>query len=142
MSSYMLVISLHVVIALLGTGLLVAIPFGARGARRLSLELEVLGAWLRPVFRIGRAGLGLAFLSGALLDYLAGGAFHEAGWFRLAGLLLVVAVSCQLGAQAALKRGLAGKLSAPVALRRIELWGVASISAVAGIAVLMEWKPF
>lgn len=142
MNSYSLVISLHVVFALLGGGVLVAVPFGARSARRLELELTLVGGGLRPLFLIARAGLGLAFLSGGLLDYLARGAFHEAGWFRLAGLLLLVAVGCQVAAQAALKRGLGGKLSGPAALRRIELWGSASIAAVACIAVLMESKPF
>jgi len=142
MSMYSLVISLHVVAALLGAGLLAAVPFGTGSARRGGLGLDALSAWLTPLFRTARAGLVLAFLSGALLDYLARGAFHRAAWFRLAGLLLLVTAGCQTGAQASLKQGRTGKLSVPVALRRIELFSGASMFAVACIAVLMEWKPF
>jgi len=142
MSLYSLVVSVHVLVALLAVGPLVAIPLGAHSARRLRLGLGALGAWAQQLFRLAGAGMVVAFLSGALLDYIARGAYHYAGWFRLAGLLLAVTAVCQARARAALKQGLAGKLPDAVALRRIELWGSTAISAVAAIAVLMEWKPF
>jgi len=96
----------------------------------------------RPLLLTVRLSLLLAFSSGVLLDFVAHGAFHEALWFRLAGLLVVGTAICLARAGAALSRGLSGGLAAPLALRRIEGWGFTSVIAVACIVVLMEWKPF
>jgi hypothetical protein len=89
-----------------------------------------------------RLSLLLAFASGALLDFAFHGAFHEAWWFRLSGLLVVLTAVCLARARAALTRGLSGAVTVPAALRRMESWGFTSVIAVACIVVLMEWKPF
>src|SRR6187431_2509481 len=123
----------HVVVAVLGVGSIAALPIAARNA---------LGVWARPLLLTVRLSLLLAFSSGVLLDFVAHGAFHEALWFRLAGLLVVGTAICLARAGAALSRGLSGGLAAPLALRRIEGWGFTSVIAVACIVVLMEWKPF
>jgi|SRR6187431_2706714 len=132
----------HVVVAVLGVGSIAALPIAARNARRAGLAFGALGVWARPLLLTVRLSLLLAFSSGVLLDFVAHGAFHEALWFRLAGLLVVGTAICLARAGAALSRGLSGGLAAPLALRRIEGWGFTSVIAVACIVVLMEWKPF
>jgi hypothetical protein len=142
MSLGMFALLFHVVVAVLGVGLIGALPIAVHNARRAGLAPGALAVWAAPFFLTVRLSLFLVFASGALLDFVAHGAFHEALWFRLAGLLVVVTAVCLSRARAALTRGLSGGLAAPLALRRIERWGFTSVIAVACIVVLMEWKPF
>ena len=135
-------LSFHVVVAVLGVGLIGALPIAVRSARRAGVAPGALAVWAVPLLLAVRLSLLLAFSSGALLNFVAGGAFREALWFRLAALLVVVTAICLARARAALTRGLSGALAAPLALRRIERWGFTSVIAVACIVVLMEWKPF
>jgi hypothetical protein len=142
MTLAMYVLAFHVAVAVLGIGLIGALPLGARNARHAGLDLQVLSVWAPPLLLAVRLSLLLAFASGALLDFLAHGAWHEALWFRLAGLLVVVTAICLARARVALTRGLAGGLTASLALRRIERWGFTSMIAVACVVLLMECKPF
>jgi len=135
-------LSVHVLVAVLGVGLIGALPLAARSARHAGLAFGSLGVWVPSLLLAVRVSLFLAFSSGALLDFVAEGAYHEAIWFRLAGLLLVATAIFLARARAALTLGLSGGLPAPVALQRIERWGFTSVIAVACIVVLMEWKPF
>ena len=142
MNPVMFTLSLHVLVAVLGVGTIGALPLSVRSARRGGLSLSALAAWALPLLLTARLSLFLGFASGALLDFVAHGPFHEAGWFRLSGLLVVLTAVCLGRGRAALKRGLSGSLAAPVALRRLESWGFTSVAAVACIVLLMVWKPF
>jgi len=135
-------LSLHVLIAVLGIGMIGALPIAARSARLASLLPDALAVSVRPLLRAARISLFLAFASGAAVDFAFDGAFHRAAWFRLAGLLVVATALCLGRASVALTRALSGGLGAQVALRRIEFWGFTSALVVACIVVLMEWKPF
>jgi hypothetical protein len=138
----MFTLSLHVLVAVLGVGSIGAFPLCVRSARRGGLALSALAAWALPLLRTARVSLFLGLVSGALLDFVAHGPFHEAWWFRLSGLLVVVTAVCLGRGKVALTRGLSGSLAAPIALRRIESWGFTSVAAVACIVLLMVWKPF
>jgi|1186.fasta_scaffold1191427_1 hypothetical protein len=142
MNFAMFTLSLHVLVAVLGVGTIGALPLAARGARHAALAPSTLAVWLLPLVLTARISLFLAFASGALLDYASHGAFHEALWFRISGLLLVLTAICLARAKAALTHTLSGRLDAPIALRRIEAWGFTSVSTVACIVLLMEWRPF
>jgi len=142
MNLAMLALGLHVLVAVLGIGLIGALPLGAWATRRGGLAMSALSVWALPLLLTARISLLLAFVSGAALDFVSGGPFHHALWFRLATLLVVATAICLARARAALTRALSGGLAAPVALRRIEYWGFASVLAVACVVLLMEWKPF
>ena len=142
MTLYAVAVSAHVVIAIVGLGVIGAVPIGAATTRRKGLDLVALEAWVKPLLLCTRISLLLLFLTGALLDFVAQGAFHGAVWFRLSVALLVLAGVGQGLARGTLRRGLAGQIEASRALRRIERLGFTSAAAVACIAVLMEIKPF
>jgi hypothetical protein len=142
MNLAMLTLGLHVLVAVLGIGLIGALPLAAWASRRGGLALGALSVWALPLLRAARISLFLAFISGAALDIVSGGPFHHALWFRLAALLVVATAICLARVRAALARALSGALAEPVALRRIEYWGFTSVIAVACIVLLMEWKPF
>lgn len=142
MNLVLFTLSLHVLVAVLGVGTIAALPLSVRSARRAGLALDALAAWALPLLLMARVSLLLGLLSGALLDFVAHGPFHEAWWFRLSGLLVVVTALCLGRGRAALIRGLSGGLTAKVALRRIESWGFTSVITVACIVLLMVWKPF
>lgn len=138
----MFTLSVHVLIAVLGIGVIGAVPIAVRSARLASLAPDALAVSLRPLLRAARISLLLAFASGGAVDFAFGGAFHRASWFRLAGLLVVVTALCLARAGVALTRAVSGGLATGLALRRLELWGFTSAIAVACIVVLMEWRPF
>jgi len=138
----MIALSVHVLIAVLGVGVIGALPIVARAARRGGLTPQAIATWAFPLIFSARLSLLLAFVSGAALDFAFGGAFHRAPWFRLAGVLVILTAICLARARAALARATSGSVAQAVALRRIEYWGFTSVAAVACIVVLMEWKPF
>ena len=142
MNVAMLALLFHVIVAVLGVGLVGALPIAARKARHAGLGLSALAVYVPPLALTVRLSLFLAFSSGDLLYFAAHGEFLEAWWFRLSVLLVVVTALCLARANAALTRGLSGEFDAPAVLRRIERWGFTSAIAVACIVVLMEWKPF
>ena len=142
MTPYLLLLALHVLTAVCGVGLLGAVPVGAWTARRHELKLETLALWLAPLVGAARISLLVMFVTGAAVDYAAGGAFHGSGWFRASVLLLVVAGAALQLSRVALRRGLAGKADPRRALVHVERWGLSAAVAVAVTTLLMELKPF
>lgn len=142
MNFAMFTLLFHVLVAVLGVGLVGALPLAAWSVRRAGLASAALLVWSKPLLLAARVSLFFAFVSGATLDFALGGPFHHALWFRLAGVLVIVTAICLARARAMLGRALSGALDERVALRRFEYWGFTSVIAVAGIVVLMEWKPF
>jgi hypothetical protein len=79
-------------------------------------------------------------LSGVLIEYASGGAYHDTWWFRLSffGLLVLGAISGRMG-RALRKRESAGSERTLKGVVRSG-WTMCAITAV--IAVLMEVKPW
>jgi uncharacterized membrane protein len=142
MSAYTLLISLHVVVAILGIGQVGAIAVATSTARRNELPLGALATWIRPLLFGVRTSLPIMFVTGAILDATAGGAHHDWWWFRLSALLLVVTFVINTRARAALSKGLQNDGAAAPAISRIERAGWSMCGTVALITVLMQAKPF
>lgn len=142
MSSYGILIALHVVVAVVGIGMLGAIPLGAHVARRAGFELRAFAPWYAPLFGITRASLLIMLLTGLALDAVVSGIHHERGWFQAAFALWFVVGFFQGRARVSLRRGLAGKLDRARTLFRVEVFGWLTSVVVVVIAVLMKLKPF
>ena len=134
MNVYALLICLHVVVAISGVGQLGAIALAAREAR--GAPLGAAGALERSQ-RVIRYALITMFLTGALLDASAGGAYHGSMWFRASVGLLVLTGIAQARATAALRRA----HTASQAFAEVERWSWAACALVALFTVLMEVKP-
>jgi hypothetical protein len=138
MAPYTVVVAIHVLVAVVGVGLIGAIPIAARVARRAADAGFARRALFDVLFRCTRVSLATMVLTGGFLDFSAGGAFHSRVWFRASVALLVVAVFALVRARAALHE----PSMTDAALRQVERWGWASCATVALMAVLMEVKPF
>jgi len=124
MSGYGWVLSLHVIVAILGVGQLAAVAVTAGKA-------DV--ATLTSLIRNARLSLAAMFISGAALDFMSGGAFHERLWFRGSAILLIVTGILSWRAQKA------ARAAQPARVRGLS-WGMCG--AVALITILMELKPW
>jgi len=138
---YGVAIVVHVLTAVLGIGLVGAIPLTARSARRSSGELVGSGALLGTLLRAVQVGLLAMFLTGVLLDLSVAGAFHRAGWFRASILVFGILAFSLARARAALRRGSAPGGVRRDALERVERWGWAMCASVALLTTLMQTKP-
>lgn len=137
MSLYGIVVALHVVVAVVGIGMLGAIPLGARVARRAGAELATLQPIYVSLYRITGVSLLVMLLTGVVLDVLVSGIHHERGWFQAAFVLWFLTGMLHGRASLAIRQGLAGKLSRARALGRVELFGW-----LGSVLVLMKLKPF
>ena len=139
---YVFAIAVHVVVAVVGIGLVGAVPLIARLGRQATDSLaeteRILGALLRAM----QIGFVVMVLTGVLLDVSAGGAFHRTGWFQASLVLLAVNGLAHARARRALGRGRTPGESRTLALRRIERWGWTMCVVVVSITVLMQIKPF
>ncbi len=81
-------------------------------------------------------------VTGALLDAVAHGAYHESGWFRASFALLVFLGVALSRARASLRKAHARDGDLEGALRRVERWGWSMCATVVLITGLMEVKPF
>lgn len=142
MSAYTLLISLHVVVAILGIGQVGALAVATSTARRSGVPFATLATWIRPLLFGVRVSLPVMFVTGAILDVSAGGAHHEWWWFRLSALLLVVTFVVNARARAALTKGLETEGGGAAALGRVQRASWSMCAAVAAITVLMQAKPF
>jgi len=137
MTLYPIALSIHVVTAILGLGQVAGIAILASSAQTEATAPSTTWTALRRLTRGTTWSLALMLLSGALIDYSVGGGYHEAWWFRLSFVLLVV-----LGAiNGRTRRALRKRESTPP-LQRIArgAWSMCAIIAV--VAVLMEVKPW
>jgi hypothetical protein len=142
---YSVTIVLHVVVAVLGVGLIAAVPIAARLARRDRIAPGASYALFEALLRSTQVSLAIMFLTGALLDYAAGGAFHGTGWFKASVALFFFLGFSHARARATLRKGPASDLMSDAAgaetLARVERWGWVMCGTVAAIAALMEAKP-
>jgi hypothetical protein len=136
---YIPVLVAHTVIAVLGVGSIPAVALVAATARRAGPGSRDMSAWLGPLLRYSAFSLAAMLVTGVLLDFAAGGAFHEAWWFRGSALLLVATGVLHARARRAVRLGLAN--DADVVLRRVERIAYGMCALIAAIIVLMELKP-
>jgi uncharacterized membrane protein len=139
MTLFAIAISVHVVTAILGLGQVAAIVVlassmssgaSADAASWTALHRLVLGT---------RWSLVVILLSGVLLEYASGGAFHERSWFILSffGLLALGAINGIMG-RLLKKRESAGNART---LKGITRGAGIMCALTAVIAILMEVKP-
>jgi uncharacterized membrane protein len=141
-SLYIPVLVIHVLIAILGLGSVASVALVATTARRSGRAWKDVSAWLGPLLRYSAFSLAAMLVTGVLLDFAAGGAFHEAWWFRGSALLLVATGVLHAQARRAVRSGLAGEDTHGVVLRRVERIAYGMCGLIAAITVLMEAKPF
>jgi hypothetical protein len=139
---YVPVLVVHVLVAVLGVGSIASLAVLAGTAQRSGRGSTDSSAWLGPLLRYSAVSLGAMLATGALLDFVAGGAFHEAWWFRLSALMLVATGGLHAQARRTVRRGLAGEGVTAVTLRRLERIAYGMCALIGAIAVLMETKPF
>jgi uncharacterized membrane protein len=139
---YVPVLALHVIVAVLGIGSIASVALVAGTGRRAGRGATDVSASLQPLLRYSAISLAVMLVTGALLDFFAGGAFHEQWWFRGSALLLVATGALHGQARRAVRAGLANTGKGDVMLRRVERIAYLMCALVAVIAVLMEVKPF
>ena|SRR5258706_7425273 len=135
---YALAISIHIVTAILGLGQIAGIAIVTSST---SVQAPAAtGTWtaLQRLVRGSRWSLVIMLLSGVLLEYASGGAFHDAWWFRLSFLSLLVlgAINGRMG-RTIRKRESVGDERTLRGVAR-SAWMMCAITAF--IAILMEVK--
>ena len=141
-SLYTPVLVVHVLVAVLGLGLIASVAVVAATARKVGRGSTDISAWLGPLLRYSAFSLAAMLVTGVLLDIVTGGAFHEAWWFRGSALLLVVTGVLHAQARRVVRLRLAKEDSGDVVLRRVERIACGMCALIAAITVLMEVKPF
>jgi hypothetical protein len=133
-----LAISIHVITAILGLGQISGIAvlsssMSAPGAASI-------GSWtaLQRLARGTTWTLVIMLLSGVLLEYTSGGAFHDSWWFRLSffGLLVLGAINGTMGRAIRKHESVGDDRTLKGVVR--SSWIMCAITAA--IAVLMEVK--
>jgi hypothetical protein len=132
-------LSLHVVIAILGLGQLGAIAVAAGSARRMRDAAPELASTLARSLRTTQISSLVMLSTGALLEVVAATGYHRAVWFRASGVLLLLALFAQARARVALRR-LGQSATRSEALADVQRWCLTACALVATIAVLMEVK--
>ena len=134
MTLYALAVSAHVVTAILGLGQIagtaVLASTGSAGA----------GTWAALHRLVGgvRWSLLVMLLSGVLVEYLSGGAFHDTWWFRasFAGVLVLAALNGRMGRTLRKREALGDQR----ALERTATGARIMCALTAVIAAMMEVK--
>ena len=139
---FMPTLVLHVLVAVLGLGSILAVAVGAAAIRRVRRDPADAATWLAPLLRFSAISLGIMFVTGILMDAAAGGAFHDRWWFRGSAVLLVLTGILHARARRLARSGFASHAGPDAALRGIERLAYGMSGLIAAITVLMEIKPF
>jgi hypothetical protein len=143
---YIPVLIAHVLVAVLGLGSILAIAVVAATARRVGPGSTGAAMGVAPLLRVSTFGLLSMLVTGVLLDFAAGGAFHARWWFRGSGLLLIATGILNGLARRTVRPMLtnanAGDGSKDAALRRVQQITYGMCVLIAAITVLMVVKPF
>jgi hypothetical protein len=145
MSLFALVLAVHAIAAVLGVGLLGAIPVTAAFVRRRGAAVVDESDLIATLLRYTLWSLVIVGLSGVLLEVAARGAFHSALWFQGSVALYLVLGFLHGRARRALRKGLragADPGARLASLQSVERWGWAMCAAASAIALLMVVKPF
>jgi hypothetical protein len=138
MTPYILILSIHLVTAILGLGQIagmLVVTFGTHG----SVATQTWAALERLVRGIRWSVLGM-LASGALLEYASGGGFHESWWFRISLLLLVVIGAINGTTGRALRKRNEANGAALITSMRTRAWAMCGV--VAMVTFLMKVKPW
>jgi hypothetical protein len=140
MTPYQFAVSFHVIVAILGLGQLTGMVVVGSAANSAGPVSPVIWTALRRLTRGTTWSLVLLFLSGALVEFLLGGSFHDRWWFRLSVLLWMVLGGLLGSTRRALRagetRGDAGVFG------RVVRNAIAMCTVAAAITILMEAKPW
>lgn len=145
MNLYTFVTSIHVIVAILGVGPLMALALMTRrrpvpaGALRPIPPEPALRAFLR-LLRLCQISLGLMLTTGATLVAIVHGAFGRQMWMMISVALFVALGGSTALVQRDLKKALAQ--GSTVHVERAHRWLLAMCALVVVIAWLMEAKPF
>jgi hypothetical protein len=133
MTLYPVLLSLHVVVAILGVGQVAGI---AVVASSMTVATPELWGILSRLVRGASISLAVMFLTGAYFEAATGGAFHRTWWFRIS-VLLFFGIGAFLGRTR-------GALRKPTEVTRqlVARNGWILCTLVAIVAVLMESKPW
>jgi hypothetical protein len=146
MSLYTSVVSLHVIVAILGLGPLMALVMATRGpslpagASRPMPPEAALRVFLK-LLRLSQAGLGLMLVTGGTLVAMVHGAFAGQKWLVVSVVLFVILGGVMGVAQSYFKKALK-PTGAPVHVERAHLSLIATCVIVGVITWLMQTKPF
>ncbi len=135
MTPYVFVKLVHVLAAVLGLGMIGATGLMASARATVPGDLLVLSRW-------SSVGLVIMFTTGAGLNIVSGGAFHQLWWFRLSGLSLIATGAIVGLSRRQLRRWSSGELQADRARRHVARSSWVACALVAWITVLMELRPF
>jgi hypothetical protein len=136
------VLVLHVLVAVLGLGSIASVAVVAATGRRVGRASTEVLAWIGPLLRYSAFSLAAMLVTGALLDFIVGGAFSAKWWFRVSALLLVATGVLHGLARRAIRSGLASDGDRDAVVRRVERIAFGMCALIAVITVLMEAKPF
>lgn len=146
MSLYPFLVSIHVIVAILGLGPLVALalltkrpPLPAGAPRPVPPE-PALRAFAR-ILRVAQASLGLMLITGVTLVALTHGVFGRQLWMITSGILFLALGAGTGLAQSHLKKAL-GSPTPVVHVERAHQFLLGACGLIVIIAWLMEAKPF
>jgi hypothetical protein len=142
MNPHLLALVLHVTVAVIGMSQAVGVALVASAARRTGVPVASAVRLLRALLLVANVSVPLMFVSGGLLDYLTGGGYRGALWFRLSAALTAVVGVLIVASRRTLRHGLERPGSEGHSLRRVERLAWAMCAGVASITVLMEAKPY
>ncbi len=138
MNVYAILLSAHVITAILGMGQIAGTAIVASSSTPTPPATPIAPEVLTILRRLGLGtsiAIALMMLTGALLEYSVGGAFHTSAWFRVSFVLAIV-----LGAlQGVIRRWL--RTGDAPALRRVRGVSAVMCVTVALVTILMELKP-
>jgi hypothetical protein len=141
MSLYQAARLLHVLIAILGLGQVVAIAVVASAARSEATAPPWASHALRWLARWTGISLLLMMLSAALIEYATGGGYHQALWFRASFALWVALGFLQGRIRRALRKTDPAEALTAGTLLGVQRGSLAMCALVGVLVVLMELKP-
>jgi hypothetical protein len=136
MTWHSLLVSVHVVLAILGLGPILAIGLAAA----LPLEPAAVIQLARPVLRLLGVSLVLMLLTGLALAWQDGWAPAREGWFH-ASLLVYLGLGAMHGVAMRATRGPATEADGSVRVTRLRRTSWAMCTAVGLLALLMALRP-
>lgn len=140
MTLYTLAISLHVVTAILGLGQITGTAILASSASGQDPAAAAGSPALQRLVSGTTWSILVMLLTGVLIEYASGGAYHGTWWFRLsfAGLLALGAVNGSMRRALRKRESIGGERT----LRGIARNARIMAAVTAAIAILMEVKPW
>jgi hypothetical protein len=132
---------LHVLIAILGVGQVVAMAVVASAARSEATAPPWACRALRRLAQWNTASLSLMLITAGVMEYATGGGYHQALWFRVAFLLLLLLGFLQGRTRSALRKADRARSLTSGTLLQVQRSSLTMCAVIGVIVVLMELKP-